>query len=201
MPDQYSITQYVQDLRRITAETTDENEIFKQLGPLAKRLVADRSWLEDRFFKPDEETGFSAYLLHEEDDHSLAVFAASWVPGMGVGPHDHGTWAVVAGVEGVERNIRYKRQDDRSDPTYAELEIKEESDAGPSDFFVLLAGNSIQRLFCTGPKRRFLQCKFERRNRCLCRSTDLPQSRDGFSANKKVLVFHCLYENRNRILC
>ena len=140
MPERYSITQYVQDLRRITAETTDENEIFEQLGPLAKRLAADRSWLEDRFFKPDEETGFSAFLLHEEDDRSLAVFAASWVPGMGVGPHDHGTWAVVAGVEGVERNILYKRLDDRSNPTYAELEIKEESNAGPMDLVCIRTG-------------------------------------------------------------
>jgi predicted metal-dependent enzyme (double-stranded beta helix superfamily) len=140
MSENYSLTQYVQDLRRIGDESSDENGIFQQLGPLAKRLATDRSWLEDRFFKPDEETGFSAYLLHEEDDHSLAVFAVSWVPGMGVGPHDHGTWAVVAGVEGVERNIRYKRQDDRSDPEHAELDIKEEADAAPGDLVCIKKG-------------------------------------------------------------
>ena len=140
MPEQYSIDQYVNDLRRITAETIDENEIFKQVGPLAKRLSGESDWIEDRFYEPDEETGFSAFLLHEDKDHSLAVLAASWIPGRGVGPHDHGTWAVVVGVEGVERNTRYKRLDDRSNPDYAELEIKEETVAGPGDLVCIKKG-------------------------------------------------------------
>ncbi len=140
MPEQYSIAQYVDDLRRITAQTGNENELFNQIGPLAKRLASEDNWIEDRFYEPDEETGFSAFLLHEEKDHSLAVFAASWTPGMGVGPHDHGTWAVVVGVEGVERNIRYKRLDDRSNPDYVELEVKEESEAGPGDLVCIKNG-------------------------------------------------------------
>ncbi len=140
MPEKYSIAQYVDDLRRITAETVDENEIFEQLRPLAKRLAGEDGWIEDRFYEPDEETGFSSFLLHEEKDHSLAVFAASWTPGMGVGPHDHDTWAVVVGVEGVERNIRYKRLDDRSNPDYAELEVKDELKAGPGDLVCIRKG-------------------------------------------------------------
>ena len=146
MQEQYSIAQYVSDLRRITAETEDENEIFNQVGPLAQRLAGEDNWIEERFFTPDPETGFSAFLLHEEDDHRLTVLAASWIPGMGVGPHDHGTWAVVVGVQGAERNIRYKRLDDRSNPEYAELEIKEESVAGPGDLVCIRNGgiHSVQ---------------------------------------------------------
>jgi len=140
MTEQYSIAQYVDDLRRITTETIDENEIFKQVSPLAIRLSGEDNWIEDRFYEPDEETGFSAFLLHEENDHSLAVFAASWIPGMGVGPHDHGTWAVVVGVDGLERNICYKRLDDRKNPDYAELEIKDESVAGPGDLVCIKKG-------------------------------------------------------------
>jgi predicted metal-dependent enzyme (double-stranded beta helix superfamily) len=133
MPEQYSIAQYVDDLRRITAQTANENELFNQIGPLAKRLASEDNWIEERFYEPDEETGFSAFLLHEEKDHSLAVLAASWIPGMGVGPHD-------VGVEGVERNIRYRRLDDRSNPDYAELEVKDESTAGPGDLVCIRNG-------------------------------------------------------------
>ena len=140
MPGQYSITQYVDDLRRITAGTIDENVIFEQVGPLAKLLASDGSWLEERFFQPDEETGFSAFLLHEENDHSLAVFAISWAPGMGIVPHDHGTWAIVVGVEGIERNIRYKRLDDKRNPDYAELNVKVELNAGPGDLLCIKKG-------------------------------------------------------------
>jgi len=103
-------------------------------------LSAEPGWIEDRFYEPDTETGFSAFLLHEENDHSLAVLAVSWIPGMGIGPHDHGTWAVVVGVEGLERNIRYKRLDDRKNPDYAELEIKDESIAGPGDLVCVKKG-------------------------------------------------------------
>ena len=140
MPEQYSITQYIEDLRSITENTIDENEILEKVGLNAKRLSAESDWIEDRFYSPDEETGFSAFLLHEEDDHSLAVLAVSWAPGMGVGPHDHGTWAVVAGVDGVERNTRYKRLDDRRNPEYAELEVKDESNAGPGELVCIRNG-------------------------------------------------------------
>ncbi len=140
MPEQYSVAQYVDDLRRITAETDDENEIFKQVGPLARRLSNEDSWVEPRFYEVDDETGFSAFLLHEEKDHSLAVLAVSWMPGMGIEPHDHGTWAVVVGVDGIERNIRYKRLDDRDKPEYAELEVKGESEAGPGDLVCIKQG-------------------------------------------------------------
>ena len=140
MQEQYSVAQYVADLRRITTETADENEIFNQVGPLAQRLAGEEGWIEERFFIPDAQTGFSAFLLHEEDDQRLTVLAASWIPGMGVGPHDHGTWAVVVGVQGAERNTRYKRLDDRSKPEYAELEIKEESVAGPGDLVCIRNG-------------------------------------------------------------
>ena len=140
MAEPYSLEQYVEDLRKITAATSSEDTIFSQLGPLAKRLAAEDRWIEDRFFHPDKEAGLSAFLLHEEDDHSLAVIAVSWVPGMGVVPHDHGTWAVVVGVEGVEQNTRYERLDDRSNPEYVELEIKDISNAGPGDLVLIKKG-------------------------------------------------------------
>jgi hypothetical protein len=50
MPEQYSIAQYVGDLRRISAEAADKNEIFKQVGTLAKRLAKESSWIVDRFY-------------------------------------------------------------------------------------------------------------------------------------------------------
>ena len=46
----------------------------------------------------------------------------------------------MVGVQGVERNIRYKRLDDRTDPGYAELEIKDESQAGPGDLVCIRTG-------------------------------------------------------------
>jgi predicted metal-dependent enzyme (double-stranded beta helix superfamily) len=139
-PGDYSLNQYVADLKRIAGETSDEDAILARVGPLAQRLVADRSWLAPKHYQADEEQGFGVHLLHEEADHSLAVLVLSWLPGRGTPPHDHGTWAVVAGVEGVERNLRYNRLDDGSRPDYAELEIKHEFDAREGELVCMRSG-------------------------------------------------------------
>ena len=69
----------------------------------------------------DPEQGFSAYRLHAEPDCGLNIAAVSWLPSRGAPPHDHGTWAVIAGVEGPEKNEFFKRTDDGSRDDYAEL--------------------------------------------------------------------------------
>lgn len=118
----YTIPELVADLRRITAEAGNEHEILKRVRPLARRAALSReTWLEDRMYEADPEQGFGVYLLHEEPDHTLAVFAVSWLPNRGTPPHDHGTWAAVAGVEGDEKNVFWERVDDRRRAGYAEL--------------------------------------------------------------------------------
>jgi predicted metal-dependent enzyme (double-stranded beta helix superfamily) len=118
----YSILNLVTDLRRVVSEATDERSILSQVRPLAQRAALSKdSWLENRFYAANPEQGFGVYLLHEEPDHSLAIFAVSWLPNRGAPPHDHGTWAVVAGVDGPEKNEFFERQDDRTHVGYAEL--------------------------------------------------------------------------------
>ncbi len=140
MSEPYTLDQYVEDLRRITRETDDEDEIITRVGPLAQRLAIDKSWLQQEHYETDAEQGFLGHLLHEEPDHTLAVFVANWLPGRGAPPHDHGTWAVVAGVEGAERNIRYRRLDDGSRPGYAELEVKNDFKAHEGELICMKTG-------------------------------------------------------------
>ena len=119
----YTLDKYAAELRRIMRAHSDYAEIFDRVAPLAKELaLAKRNWLRPEHHEVNEEQGFGVHLLRQEPDHSLAIFAVAWGPGRGAPPHDHGTWAVVAGVDGVERNIKYNRLDDRSRDDYAELE-------------------------------------------------------------------------------
>lgn len=136
----YSIDQYASDLRQIAKECESEDEIISQVAPLAQRLALDKSWLRPEHYETDSEQGFGVHLLHEEADHSLPVFVVSWLPGRGAPPHDHGTWAVVAGVEGTEKNTRYKRVDDRSRADYAKLEVKEAFDAAEGELVCMKTG-------------------------------------------------------------
>lgn len=118
----YSLEEYVADLRTITAETDDPQRIIEQVRPLAQRMAENSdAWLKPEYYEYDEEMGAGLNMLHEEADHTLAVFTVSWRPGVAAPPHDHGTWAVVAGVDGEEVNIFWKRLDDGDKEGYAEL--------------------------------------------------------------------------------
>jgi predicted metal-dependent enzyme (double-stranded beta helix superfamily) len=116
-----AIEQLVADLRDITTATRDPREIVAQVGPLVRDLALAKSWLEAKHYDCDPRQGFGAHLLHEEQDHALAIFAGAWLPGRGAPPHNHGTWAVVAGVIGAERNTLWTRVDDGSRLGYAEV--------------------------------------------------------------------------------
>jgi hypothetical protein len=53
-------------------------------------------------------------------------------------PHNHGTWAVVAGVDGLEKNVFWKRVDDGSRPGYAEIVKAGEKVFGAGDVVTFL---------------------------------------------------------------
>lgn len=123
MSGNYNVADYVTDLRDIVRKTSDDAEIISRVRPLAKKLALNReAWIRPEHFEVKDERGSSLYVLHEEPDHTLMVFAACFRPGRVTPVHDHGTWAVVAGVAGEERNTIYSRVDDGSTPGYGKLE-------------------------------------------------------------------------------
>ena len=134
----YTLDTFVRDLRRIAAATSDPGEIAARVRPLARDLALAKTWLAPKHYECDAEQGFGVHVLHEEPDHTLFVIAAAWRPGRGVAPHNHGTWAVVAGVDGPERNTFWKRLDDGSRPGYARIARVAEKDFGPGDVLTLL---------------------------------------------------------------
>ena len=137
----YSIDQFVADVLAITAATADEDAILERVAPLAQRAAADRGWLDDAMYQADAELGFGSTLLHAEEDRSLFIVVDSWLPGRGVRPHDHGTWAVVVGVTGPEHNIFWQRIDDGSRADYAELEKAGEAIIGVGDVACMKTGD------------------------------------------------------------
>jgi len=122
MAADYSLSRFIADLRSITAASADEPEILRQVAPLAERLAAEPGLKNEPALDSKSEKGFSFDLLHEEPDHSLAVALLSWSPRGATLPHNHGTWGIVVGLEGAEKNIFWRRLDDGSRAGYAELE-------------------------------------------------------------------------------
>jgi predicted metal-dependent enzyme (double-stranded beta helix superfamily) len=139
--DRYSISELANDVKRVCAESENEHQILSRLRPLARRAALSKSsWLEDRMYEADATQGFGVHLIHEEPDHTIAILALAWLPDRGAPPHDHGTWAVVAGVDGPEKNEFFERADDRSRPGHAELKKIGEKVCGVGDVVALPKG-------------------------------------------------------------
>lgn len=139
--NRYSVDWLAADLRAARACARDERELLGHVEAIAQRAVSHRSeWLRPETTRPDIEQGFGFHLIHEEHDHSLAVFVASWLAQRGTPPHDHGTWAVVAGLDGSERNTLWRRVDDRSRPGLARLAKLGDTLIGPGQLLAMPEG-------------------------------------------------------------
>jgi predicted metal-dependent enzyme (double-stranded beta helix superfamily) len=148
--DAYDIPQLAADLKLLRATARNETEILEGVRPLAQRAALNKTaWLTERMYQTDAEQGFGVYLLHEEPDHSLAILALSWLPGRGTPAHDHGTWAVVAGVDGTEKNEFFERLDDGQKPGYAKLKKIAEKTFADGEVLAMPAG-SIHSVINTG---------------------------------------------------
>ena len=53
-------------------------------------------------------------------------------------PHDHQTWGIVCGIDGVETNINWLRNDDGSKAGFADLTAAHELRVGPGDVAVFM---------------------------------------------------------------
>ncbi len=147
----YSVDAYISDIRRIASEEADIASITGRIKPLAAKLVATPGWLTDEMRACDPEQGFGVHLLHEEPNHDLAVFVLTWLPGRGTKPHNHLTWAVVAGIEGEEHEVNWKRVDDGTRPGFAELVRDGEHTLKAGDIAVCLP-HHIHSVWNTGDK-------------------------------------------------
>lgn len=86
-----------QDTLRLMTEALLELAAHRELFP------------RDEFPAPaPDDPSFFSYRLHEDADGSLSLDLNSLNPGNEKPPHDHGTWAVFAAVEGGELNHLYE---------------------------------------------------------------------------------------------
>jgi predicted metal-dependent enzyme (double-stranded beta helix superfamily) len=114
MQGDYSVVFFIEELRASGADARGDAASLERAMPLLLRLArASSSWTRPQFYECDAEQGFGLTVLHEEPAHGLWLVAVSWLPGRGAPPHNHGTWAVVAGVDGEEENALWRRRGGR----------------------------------------------------------------------------------------
>ncbi|MFP6806668.1 MAG: cysteine dioxygenase family protein [Pseudomonadales bacterium] len=95
------------------------NEVETILGSMSqeKEMFSDAE-----FPTPTPEEIAKIYLLTDDNGGDFSLYLVSIQP-TGPSPvHDHGTFAVIAGLQGEEENTIYKRMDDKSEPGKAAIE-------------------------------------------------------------------------------
>lgn len=122
------ISNFVTELKTATAGIGDPAAILKRVSPIIEKMATDTSWVKPEYYQCDEDQGFGITILNEEPDNTLMVEVICWLPGRGVAPHDHQTWGIVVGIDGVEVNVDWLRRDDGSKPGFADIEIGKETD-------------------------------------------------------------------------
>lgn len=123
-----TLSRFIDSLEGIVERERDQWKIVAAVEPLVKQLIAnpDRSWIKDKYRRPPEgktgvASGYGQYCLYRRGD-ALSVIAFCWGAGKGTPIHDHLAWGVLGFTDGLEKETRYKRIDDGSDPARAKLQ-------------------------------------------------------------------------------
>ncbi|MGA0169863.1 MAG: hypothetical protein ACO3JV_09325 [Pseudomonadales bacterium] len=93
---------------------------------------------EGDYPSPTKSQVAKTYLLAESANQGPALYLISILP-LGPSPiHDHGTFAIIAGLEGYEHNTLYARSNTETGPGKATLRVCDEQILGPCDALALM---------------------------------------------------------------
>jgi rhodanese-related sulfurtransferase/predicted metal-dependent enzyme (double-stranded beta helix superfamily) len=107
-----AVAETVARVREIEREKGVTQAALAEIKSLIIELAA-RSELFPSAHFPVRGGAGAIYRLAEDPDRRFALYASAGVPGKAQPPHNHTTWAVIAGVFGDEHNVFYERTDDR----------------------------------------------------------------------------------------
>ena len=103
-----AVRRLVDETRRIEAEGVSY-ALLDRIGGLLAALASRAELFPQAEFPLGPDGGI--YRLSEDPDHRFALYASAGGAGKKVPPHNHTTWAIIAGVHGAERNVVYERLD------------------------------------------------------------------------------------------
>jgi rhodanese-related sulfurtransferase/predicted metal-dependent enzyme (double-stranded beta helix superfamily) len=113
-----AVRHLVDEARRIEQNGVNHTTLEK-IGSLLASLASRAELFPQDEFPLGADGGI--YRLSEDPDHRFALYASAGGAGKKVPPHNHTTWAIIAGVHGAERNVVYDRLDNGNNANLVQL--------------------------------------------------------------------------------
>ena len=121
-----------------TGRVVDRATLEALQDQLLRLAVHVNLFSEENFPAPTSKEIAKTYLLAENPDAGAALYLVSILP-FGPSPiHDHGTFAIIAGLSGFEHNTVYTRAKNESGAGKATLEVNRTFELGPLDALALM---------------------------------------------------------------
>lgn len=121
-----AVAETVARVREIEREQGVTRTALKAIEAELIALSKHKALFDETHF-PNPEPGSKAklYVLSEDDDDRFPLYLTCALPGGAVRPHNHGTWAIVAGLDGCEENRLYERIEGGFEPGPAKIKLSE----------------------------------------------------------------------------
>ena len=111
-----AVAQTMDAIRRIEAAKGVTHAALDAIKDKLIALAARTELFPPAHFPVAEGRSGVVYRLSEDADLRYALYASAGMPGKAQPPHNHTTWAAIAGVYGDEHNVFYERIDNRDAP-------------------------------------------------------------------------------------
>ena len=151
------VAESVARIRRIEQENGVTRAALSDIEAELVRLSKHKHLFSADHF-PNPEPGSSArlYLLSEDDGGRFPLYLTCALPGGAVRPHNHGTWAVVAGLDGCEENRFFERVEGGNQPGPATIKLADTKRVHDGESIALLP-DDIHSVATPGdvPRRHF----------------------------------------------
>ena len=128
----------IAEIRGVESRHGTDRSALEEIKRVVIGLASQTDLFPDEHFPVPPKALGAIYRLSEDADRRFALYASVGAPGRAQPPHNHTTWAVIAGVRGDEHNVFYDRIDNRSTPGTGQLRRAGELTVKPGNACALM---------------------------------------------------------------
>lgn len=132
----YTLDEFGEDVGAALDVWGDSMEAVLNMGQLVQRFIAEND--TESFWTVGEPATISSGLpgrkLYDDAGQRFRLLLAEYAPNTATAVHSHEGWVVIGIIKGSERYTSWRRADDGSDPSHADLEVVQDHHIMPGEF-------------------------------------------------------------------